>query len=321
MWDLWRLDGSLISDSLQAMRRCIVILAILASPACQPAEEECGGGRASKHGSAPPVVTAPAPVEVVEFPLAMGSTDQQVGTISVWSDSSTLYVRYALATGFTLTEAHLCVATQPFEWQAPGSCPYIASGLAAGTTEHTFEVPLAELDATCGTTLTLQAHGTIPGERGLGGSAYAGTFRGQVAYALTCRTPDDGPPPPSCRLDSPHTQGYWKNHANKWPVYSLTIGGVVYDQPELLALFRTPPTGDASLILDHQLVAAMLNVHAGVATPFAAASALEAADRWVAANADADGRLPFGVASGAATYGEGISLAETLDRYNNGELE
>ena len=44
------------------------------------------------------------------------------------------------------------------------------------------------------------------------------------------------------------TQGYWKNHPSAWPVTSLTIGGVVYSEQQLLALFDTAPKGDASLI-------------------------------------------------------------------------
>src|SRR5262249_21793583 len=61
----------------------------------------------------------------------------------------------------------------------------------------------------------------------------------------------------------PLGQGFWKNHSDTWPVTSLTLGSQTYTQAELLALFDTPPRGDASLILAHQLIAAKLNIANG----------------------------------------------------------
>ncbi len=55
-------------------------------------------------------------------------------------------------------------------------------------------------------------------------------------------------------------QGVWKNHADLWPVTSLTIGGISYTKAELVTVLKTPPKGDAVLILVHQLIAAKLNV-------------------------------------------------------------
>jgi hypothetical protein len=96
------------------------------------------------------------------------------------------------------------------------------------------------------------------------------------------------------------TQGYWKNHEESWPVSSLTIGGVDYGQAELLELLRTPTRGDGSLILGHQLIAALLNVAAG-ASSSAVSGSLADAEAWMATNKDADGRLPYGVHDGEAT--------------------
>src|SRR4029450_9101169 len=59
------------------------------------------------------------------------------------------------------------------------------------------------------------------------------------------------------------TQGYWKNHASTWPVNSLTIGGKTHPQNQLMAIFNTPPKGDVTYVLFHQLIAAKLNVAAG----------------------------------------------------------
>src|SRR5262249_46034847 len=61
----------------------------------------------------------------------------------------------------------------------------------------------------------------------------------------------------------PLGQGFWKNHSDTWPVTSLTLGSQTYTQAELLALYDTPPRGDASVILAHQLIAAKLNIANG----------------------------------------------------------
>jgi cysteine-rich repeat protein len=56
------------------------------------------------------------------------------------------------------------------------------------------------------------------------------------------------------------TQGYWKNHAEAWPVDTLTLGTVSYTQDELLAILRTPVAGNGLIQLSHQLIAAKLNI-------------------------------------------------------------
>lgn len=115
------------------------------------------------------------------------------------------------------------------------------------------------------------------------------------------------------------TQGYWKNHPTKWPTQVLTIGGVAYGETELLTILNTPPSGDASLILAHQLIASMLNAANG-AGQTQVGSAIQAAQAWMAANKDADGRLPYGVASTSAAGTAAVSISSTLDTYNNGGL-
>src|SRR5215510_11568043 len=61
----------------------------------------------------------------------------------------------------------------------------------------------------------------------------------------------------------PQGQGFWKNHPDTWRVTSLTMGSQAYTQAELLALFDTPPSDDASVILAHRLIAAKLNIANG----------------------------------------------------------
>jgi cysteine-rich repeat protein len=59
------------------------------------------------------------------------------------------------------------------------------------------------------------------------------------------------------------TQGYWKNHAEAWPVDTLTLGTVSYTKEQLIEILRTPVEGNGLIQLAHQLIAAKLNVANG----------------------------------------------------------
>ena len=89
--------------------------------------------------------------------------------------------------------------------------------------------------------------------------------------------------------------------------------------PQPLKIFGTPPTGDASLILGHQLIAAMLNAANG-AGQTQVGSAIQAAQAWMSANKDADGRLPYGVSATSAAGADAVAISAKLDTYNNGGL-
>ena len=196
--------------------------------------------------------------------------------------------------------------------------------------EHRF--PLADLGAACGDTLSMAVHvvavrldasgAVIETKEGFAMSEHA-YGSGYCFYYDTCcpaPTPDAGTS--TCDAGTPETdagtpetdagtpeadagttggtctltQGYWKNHPDDWPVGSLTIGGDVYTEAELLVLLDTPPRGDASLILAHQLIAAMLNVEAGASAP----AALADARAFLTANQDATAGSPSATARGAA---------------------
>ena len=64
-----------------------------------------------------------------------------------------------------------------------------------------------------------------------------------------------------------YTPGYWKNHAEAWPTTSMRFGGVVYNQTELIGILSQPVRGDASIILAHHTIAAILNGDNGAALP------------------------------------------------------
>jgi hypothetical protein len=101
-----------------------------------------------------------------------------------------------------------------------------------------------------------------------------------------------------------------QNHAEDWPVTSLQLGDSTYSQAELLDILKTPPRGDATVTLAHQLIAAKLNIAQG-ADETAVASTIIEADNWLIDN-------PLGSRPKNPARSEGITYANTLDDYNNG---
>jgi hypothetical protein len=124
----------------------------------------------------------------------------------------------------------------------------------------------------------------------------------------------DVPPPELPLPECTRTQGYWKTHPEAWPVSTLHLGGVAYDAAALLALLEDEVSTDASLILAHQLIAALLN---GGAFDPAISAAIWDAQAWLVAHADADG-LPFGTMPGSEGHVDASDLADELAAYNEG---
>jgi hypothetical protein len=109
------------------------------------------------------------------------------------------------------------------------------------------------------------------------------------------------------------SQGFWKNHAEFWPMESLTLGSQTYGRQEIDALLRMPAQGDASLILAYQLIAAKLNIAWG-SNPDPIAGIISSADSLLSNYA---GKLPYGVKPHSAQGTLMVSAAEALDQYNN----
>jgi hypothetical protein len=115
-------------------------------------------------------------------------------------------------------------------------------------------------------------------------------------------------PPPVAGF-APRTQGYWKNHAEAWPVDSLALGSVTYTRDQLLQILRTPVRGNGAIALAHQLIAAKLNVRSGAAASADVLDAIARADALLGSrNLLAGGFLPTSQTS---------SLVGTLDGFNN----
>jgi len=109
-----------------------------------------------------------------------------------------------------------------------------------------------------------------------------------------------------------HSQGYWKNHSDVWPVSSLMLGSVTYNQTDLLNILNAPVVGNGLVSLAHQLIAAKLNLAAGAQEPIGITAAISTADALI-------GSLvipPIGSAFVAPSSTS--ALTTTLDQYNNG---
>jgi RNA polymerase sigma factor (sigma-70 family) len=136
------------------------------------------------------------------------------------------------------------------------------------------------------------------------------------------RLPSSATPTPDALTATPASQGcvyghgYWKNHPDLWPVSALSLGDETCAATELLGLLDEPIHTDASLILARQLIAARLNLADG-ADDSTIAPTIAAADAWLD---DYAAQLPYDVAPDSPQGQEAVSLADTLEQYNEGTL-
>jgi len=56
------------------------------------------------------------------------------------------------------------------------------------------------------------------------------------------------------------TPGYWKNHYEVWQTETVNWHGIVANNAAAYDWLWTAPKGDASIILAHQVIAAILNI-------------------------------------------------------------
>ncbi len=142
----------------------------------------------------------------------------------------------------------------------------------------------------------------------------ANNCTGSQNYTITINQPAE--------FTCPHSQGYWKNHPDLWPVDSLTLGGQNYTKQELLQILRTPVGsgrgggGDASLKLAYQLIAAKLNISNG-SDPAPVSGVITNADNLLSAYS---GKLPYSIRSSTVAGKAMTATAAVLDSYNNGLL-
>jgi cysteine-rich repeat protein len=107
-------------------------------------------------------------------------------------------------------------------------------------------------------------------------------------------------------------QGYWRYHANAWPVATLELGTVVYTKDQLLSILAMPVNGNGLVSLAHQLIATKLNIATG-ASPAVADAAIQSATALIGA------LVVPPVGNGSLKPAAASSLVDTLNAYNVGE--
>jgi hypothetical protein len=243
-------------------------------------------------------------------------TGGTLGTLHMSNDYDSMQLQIDLASGFTGVKIYL--------GPPPPPVPFADGDLALSTieesfpvtTSRTYDIPFTDIGVECAAEIKIVAKLYLEDEAVAW--AYSANpdyiyWNGNIPfdYYLAC---EDScvPPTDGCT----YTMGFWKNHEDVWPTTGLTLGGVYYDAGELDALLESPTRGDASMILAHQLIAAELNVLDG-ASDADIGDAVADADAWLAANADADGTLPYGTRK-SPERAAAITLAGALDAFNNG---
>ncbi len=108
-----------------------------------------------------------------------------------------------------------------------------------------------------------------------------------------------------------YTQGYWKNHAERWPASYLTLGTVNYSASQLLSIFNKSVSGNGLISLAHQLIAAKLNIANG-ANPSGVAGTIAAADALIGL------LIVPPVGTGYLKPKDTSALTQMLDDFNNG---
>ena len=130
---------------------------------------------------------------------------------------------------------------------------------------------------------------------------------------LTVEEPQASAQSVATKTCPPLTQGFWKNHSSAWNVTSLTLGTTNYSQAQLLAILETSPSGDASLILGDQLIAAKLNIAVIGTDPTKVAATIKDADTLLGV-----GPIPEGVDVSSTIGQQMVNDAAILDSFNKG---
>ena len=94
------------------------------------------------------------------------------------------------------------------------------------------------------------------------------------------------------------------------------LGSQTYTKMELLNILNNPGSGDASMILAVQLIAAKLNIANG-SDPAPISSTITHADSLLSMFS---GKLPYNVKPSSAIGQMMVNDGKTLDNYNNGLL-
>lgn len=122
------------------------------------------------------------------------------------------------------------------------------------------------------------------------------------------------PPPPPESQPGTGTTGYWKTHAEAWPVDSITVGGISYTKAAAIALLGSV-SKDKTTLMFSSLVSAKLSVMIGNYSVCVDGS-IGAGDDWMATY----GPVGKNVLASSPAWVIGEPIQIQLDSYNNGLL-
>lgn len=145
----------------------------------------------------------------------------------------------------------------------------------------------------------------------------AGSANGFAAYG-----PSSYSPTHRCQTkphddldDCVHSQGYWKNHASRWPVSAIKLGNIVYTKTQALQIMNKSAQGNGLVSLAHQLIAAKLNILSGAIAQAAITNAIAAADAMIA------NRIVPPIGSGYISPAVTSNLNDVLESFNTDERD
>ncbi len=174
-----------------------------------------------------------------------------------------------------------------------------------------------KLQPTAGQMMALFGTGQTGAILTYGTSSFNGSFA--APFGATSVSGTVGPIPVAipptgtgdCSNYQTHGKGYWVNNPNLWPIKSVTVGGVTYQQADAISLLKRAPHGDKSIIMVKNEITAILNIASGACHACIDGS-VAGADNWLSGHG--------GVASGTTSWNGGDDISEDLSDYNQGRL-
>lgn len=247
------------------------------------------------------------------------------GTVTIWNDSTDLYVKFSTTGGWVMNETHVHVAAtvdgipQRNGNPIPGQFAYKTVHDPA-VTEYTYKIALDEFVG--GQSIVVAAHASlslldedgnvIQQETGWGdGPPFPGrNWATYIEFTVQiCESGGEG-----CTL----TQGYWRTHSSYGPAHYDPNWATVGEDTPFFSSNETwysalwvEPNGDAYYILAQQYIAAVLNVNNGASTTASVDTAMTDSFNWFGAH---DPGVPASSTDGQTA----VFLSHILDDYNNG---
>lgn len=115
----------------------------------------------------------------------------------------------------------------------------------------------------------------------------------------------------------PHSMGYWKNHAEAWPVDWMEIGDTNYTKEEAIDILEGANAKDASRMLAAQLIAAKLNRLSGACQDFHYCDEPVNIDEVIEDSDEFLTEYTFGSDPQDENRQNALQLKDLLDAYNN----